>query len=236
MSDTQSFSGNNSQAINSAVTSALTAADSTTTRAVQNLQLIQQARLNQWKRSAAALSAKYGPDDPRSQNAQQAVTTATALVGKVAMTYQRITAAAETPANGWTVYGHVFNAQYQPAQAYTVFLVDSSNAYYSAAGFAYTDANGYFVLNYSSTPQSQANESSTSARKKAATTAPPDTPSLFIEIANLKGKIIYRGGTAVQPSIGLALYQSVVLPAGEPAIGDPPTILRKTGVPNTKKP
>ena len=200
------------------ITSALTSADTTATQSVQNLKLVQQARLSLLTRTAASLTAKYGASDPRAISAQAAVTATTATVARVSMVHQQIAATGpEVSAEGWALYGHVYNAQSAPVSAYCVFLVDEQNAYKSAYGFTYTDSSGYFVINYGGSTETSAEA----------------IPSLFVEIANANAQIVYLGATAFPPAVGAATYQDITLPVGEPVIGDPPSILRKIALPNT---
>jgi hypothetical protein len=55
----------------------------------------------------------------------------------------------------------------------------------------------------------------------------------FLKNRQWSGQIIYL--TAFQPTVGVATYQDVTLPADEPVIGDPPRILRNIALPNIKK-
>ena len=127
----------------------LAAADDVAAQRVQTLAWVHQARAAQLSRSAASLTAQYGPDDPGVKSAEAAVAAANATAAQVAVVhYQVTTADPQVAANGWALHGRVFDAQLAPASGYTVFLVDSSKTYQQAYGFAYTDSTGYFLLNY----------------------------------------------------------------------------------------
>jgi hypothetical protein len=215
------------------ITSGLTAADGVATQSVADLKLVHQARLSQLTRTAAALTAKYGAGDPRAKSAQAAVNATTATVSRVSMLHQQTATPAPTvAATGWALHGRVFNAQVQPVSAYTVFLVDAQKNYMQSLGFAYTDDTGYFLINYGGPQGTQASATSDAP-------APGQTgasaPQLFLEIANTKALPVHLSTIAFQPNVGGATYQNVILPAGEPPIGDPPPAIRAVALPNQPK-
>lgn len=226
----QSTKGNSREAIGSvsgtadlqdAFAATLQSADSTAAQGVQMLQQVHQSRLALRTRTAATLTAKYGAGDPRAQAAQAAVTTTTLTVNRVAMVSQQLTTLApQVSANGWALHGRVFDAQGQPLAKYTVFLVDSQNVFQESYGFTYTDETGYFLLENAGT-------------EGKATSRVASVP-LMVEIANNKGQPVYRSATAVQPAIGIASYQNIMLTEGKQPIGDPPAAIRAVGMPATK--
>ena len=120
----------------------------------------------------------------------------------------------QVTAEGWALYGHVYDAQLQPASAHTVFFVDQQKAYQSAVGFAYTADDGSFQLTYSGVNK----------------TAIPS--ALFLEVVNTKAQPVYISRTPFQPQIGKATYLDVTLPDGEPVLGDPPAEIRAVAIPN----
>jgi hypothetical protein len=200
---------------------ALASADANAAQSVHSLQQVHQARLSLLTRAAASLKTQYGADDPRVRAAQSAVTATTATVGRISLVNQQLTTAVpQVPANGWVLCGRVFDAQTKPLSRYTVFLVDSQNAYQEAYGFAYTDDSGYFLLSHVGT----------NAKASSHTVTP-----LFVEIANTKGLPIYLGTTALQPAPGSATYQNITIPAGAQPIGDPPAAIRSVAIPVRKK-
>jgi hypothetical protein len=233
----------------------LTAGDSAATAGVQNLKLVHLARLSQLKRTAAALTKKYGADDPRTKAAEAKVTATTTTAARLAIVHQQM---ATTPppvaAAGWALHGRVYNSQLQPSTEYTVFLVDSQKSYQQDYGFAYTDDTGYFLINYAGTSAAtktttgttQTGSTQTNSTADAKSTSNTQTPAagaqsaaqvpqLFLEIANAKGQPIYLSTTAFQPNVGAAVYQNVALPAGEPPIGDPPPGVASVALPPQKK-
>ena len=217
--------------INNTVASELSTADSTATQGVQILSSINQARLAQKTRTAASITARYGAGSPQAVAAEAAVTASKATVARVAVINQQVsTAAPQVSATGWALYGHVYNAQLQPASAYTVFLVDAKKTYQGAYGFSYTDSTGYFQINSAGDPASSQSQSQSSQQASAAA---PASPQLFIEIANSNALPVYLSTTAFQPTVGTATYQNITLPAGEPPIGDPPPEIRRIALPPT---
>ena len=98
--------------IRESITSALSSADSSASDTVQNLQLVQQARLSGLTRTAATVKAKYGADSPQAKQAEAAVTGTTNLISRVAVVNQQLSTAPPTvSAKGWALQGRVFNAQ-----------------------------------------------------------------------------------------------------------------------------
>jgi hypothetical protein len=192
----------------------LNSADSSVNQGIQNLKLLQQARLNQANRTVAALTAQYGASDPRVKAAQAAVTATKTALARVTMVHQQVVApAVQVAATGWALQGYVLDAQLQPAAKYTVFLVDASKAYQAEYGFAYTDDTGYFLLNYAG----------------AAGQAAP--AQLYIEVANPDANPVYLSSTAFAPVLGTASFQNIVLPAGGQILGDPPAAIRAVALP-----
>jgi hypothetical protein len=198
--------------------STLSSADSTVSQAIQSLGLVHQARLSQASRTAAALKAQYGANDPRVKAAEAAVTAAKTTIGRVSMVGRQLAAPAVQVAKaGWALQGYVLDAQLQPAAKYTVFLVDANKTFLPQYGFAYTDDTGYFVINYAG------------GQVPAAT-------QLFIEIANTEAKPVYLSSTAFQPAPGSTSFQNIVLPAGGEPIGDPPKEIRVVALPGKDAP
>lgn len=207
--------------VRSEFSTTLASADANAVQSVQALQQVHQARLSLLARTAADLKTQYGADDPRVKAAQTAVTATTATVSRISMVNQQLTTAVpQVSANGWALYGRVFDGQGQPLSRYTVFLVDAQNTYQEAYGFAYTDDSGYFLLHYAG--------ANTKVASQGAVT-------LFVEIANSKGQPIYLSTTAVQPTPGSATYQNIDVSSGNQPIGDPPAPIRNVAMPNRKK-
>jgi hypothetical protein len=214
------------------VTSGLTTADGAVTQSTADLKLVHQARVANLTRTAAFLAKKYGATDPRVKTAQDAVAAGKVTVARVSMTHQQLsTAAPQVAANGWSLYGRVFNSQLQPVSGYTVFLVDSQKTYQQAYGFSYTDSTGYFQIDYAGAQPGNPPAGTPGAGAQASAAA----PQLFVEIVNANAQPVYLNNSAFQPVTGKATYQNIVLPAGEKPIGDPPAEIRAVAIPNTAK-
>ena len=204
--------------VDSNVAAALAIADSTSAQRVQGLGLVHQARLAQLERTAASVTAQYGAGSSQATAIEAAVTASKVTVARLATVNLQITLTKpQVATNGWALYGHVFDAQLKPVSAYTVFLVDEQNAYQRAYGFAFTDNEGAFELNFVGSANA------------------PATPQLYLEIANNKAQPVYLSKTAFQPQTGVATYQDITLPAGEPILGDPPKEIRAIAMPDTGK-
>lgn len=201
--------------ITSALTAALGDADTSTAASAQNLKSVHQAKLSQLTRTAAALNAQYGPNDARTVAAQAKVTAGHAAVARIGVASQQAaTPAPMVTSTGWALQGRVYDAQLQPAAQLTVFLVDAAKVFQQQYGFAYTDATGYFLINYAN-PAGQAVQ----------------TPPLYVEIANAQGEPVYLATAPFQPAAGSTTYQTISLAAGNSPLGDPPPDVKKVAVP-----
>ena len=224
-SSNQTNSSDASQAADQLKTT-LALADTRVNQGIQTLGLVHQARLSQAARTAAALAAQYGANDPRVRAAQAAVTATKTTIARVSMVRQQAAApVVQVAKGGWALQGHVLSAQLQPAAKFTVFLVDANKTFLQQYGFAYTDETGYFLINYAGGQASSASQ-------------------LFIEVANTDANPVYLSSTAFQPVPGSATFQNIVLPEDGQPIGDPPEAIRAVALPGkgaqarpgTKKP
>ena len=117
--------------------------------------LVQTARVSGLKRAAAAAVATYGADSAEATAANQAVTTAQAKTGQLQVVSQKASTTPPPVASaGWALHGRVYDANLNPQERYTVFLVDAQKNYLSDYGFSYTDSTGYFLLQYQGAPAS----------------------------------------------------------------------------------
>lgn len=195
---------------------AIGSADIVANQGIVSLQQVHQARLSQANRTVASLTAQYGVNDPRVQSAQAAATATQSTISRVSTLRQQMAAPTVQPEqSGWALQGLVLDAQLKAAARFTVFFVDTANAFLQQYGFAYTDDTGYFVINYA-----------------GAATEAPAPPQLFIEVVNTEANPVYLSATAFQPALGTASFQNIVLPAGSQPIGDPPPEIRRIAMPN----
>ena len=201
-----------------ALTTALSQADASTAATTQNLKLVHQAKVSQLTRTAAVLKAQYGASDARTVAAEAKVTAANATIARIGVASQQAaTPAPAVAATGWALQGRVYDEQLQPAAQLTVFLVDSAKVYQQQYGFAYTDATGYFLINYAP------------AAGQAA-----QAPPLYVEIANANAEPVYLASTPIQPAAGSTTYQNISLAAGKKPLGDPPAEIKKIALPGRR--
>jgi hypothetical protein len=220
MAATQSGTGSVSQItdqLNNSMASAGTAIDN----GMSGMITLRKARLTQQLRYAAALEKQYGANDAGTKAAKAKVNASKLIIARASAAHQENQTPAVTVSSGqWALQGNVYDPNAQPIPRLTVFLVDAEKAWQRQYGFAYTDANGYFML---------ASDSS-AAGKEAASYTQGKTPPMFIEIANEKALPIYLDKMAFTPVLGQATYKKIVLSSQTP-IGDPPQPLREVGIP-----
>ncbi len=204
--------------LDSGTSTTLTAADSTSTDRLATLGLVQQARISQLSRTVTNLSAQYGSGSMQVAAAQAAATTAQGIVDRLQIVRQQAAATPPTvTATGWAVWGHVYDSSSKPLSGYCVFLVDRQKNYQSAYGFAFTDKDGSFTINYAGGP---------AGTKTAAT-----VPTVFLAVTNDKAQPVYVGSNPLPLVVGTALYVDTTLAAGEPVLGDLPEEIRKVALP-----
>ncbi len=152
--------------------------------------------------------------------ANQAVTTAQAKTGRLQIVSQK--AATTTPtvaATGWALHGRVYDANLNPQERYTVFLVDEQKNYLSDYGFSYTDSTGYFLLQYQGAPASGSSGASETGAATSASTgasgvaATAVAPRAYVQVYDAKAKPVLSSSTPFTPVTGQATYQVLTLPA-----------------------
>lgn len=201
----------------------LSSADSSVNQGVQTLGLVQQARLSRASRTAAALKAQYGANDPRVKAAEASVTATQTTIARVAMVRQQLAApVVQVAKTGWALQGYVLDTTYKPMAKFTVFLVDANHEFLKQYGFDYTDDTGYFLINYAG-DSGQAGQT--------APTPAGATTQLFIAVVNAEAKPVYLSSTAFQPVLGTATFQNIVVPAGGQTLGDPTPAIRAVAFP-----
>jgi hypothetical protein len=206
--------------IASVSTSALTAADTTSADRLDNLSLVQQARISQLSRTVSSLTAKYGAGSAQVAAAQATLGAAQGTVARVQMLRQQTAESAPiVPETGWAVWGHVYDSNSNPLGGYCVFLVDSQKNYQNAYGFQFTDSTGSFAITAAA----------------GASSAAATIPTVFLAITNANAQLVYVGSQALALAVGSALYVDTSLAAGAPVLGDLPAEIRKVAVPRTKK-
>jgi hypothetical protein len=198
------------------INASLTHADTVTATRVQNLSLVQQARLTQVNRTATVIAAQAPAGSAQVKAANSAVTATQASVVRVAMLQRQVgIQAPAVTATGWALYGTVYNSSNAPVSAYSVYFVDSTNTYQNTFGIAYTGSDGSYQIVYAGPP---------------AGTAAPTTP-LFVQVGNGSGDPVYTSKTAFTPTPGVATYQVITLPAGEKPLGVLPIVLKPVILP-----
>jgi hypothetical protein len=169
--------------------------------------------------------ADNGADSREATAAKTAVTATRVTISRLGLLHQQ--AAKKPPtvaAEGWALHGRVYSSDLAPLERYTVFLVDGQKNYLAQYGFDYTDSSGYFLLNYE--PSAGANQA------QIETSA---APQLYLQIANPKARAVHSSAGVFEPQLGVASYQSITLPAGEPTLGDPPAEIRAVALPRGGK-
>lgn len=212
--------------LSSQISNALASADTTAAERIRHLQWVQQARVSQLSRMAAALKAQYGANDAGVKSAETAVAGARAAGARAAIVHwQMTTAEPEVSQQGWALHGRVFDAERNPVSGFMVFLVDATKAYQQAYGFAYTDDTGYFLLNYEGGAKEPSEGSATQQRVHST--------DLFFGVADHSGRSVYVIQAAIQPVAGVATYHNIFLSEGN--VGAPPAEILKVAAPKGKR-
>ncbi len=201
--------------IQQGVQQGITAGDTQVQAHYNNRLLVLQARQAQLDRLAASLTATNGASDPSAQTAQAAADNNRVMVARMNM--QVVHAATTAPVvakDGWALHGHIYDAKRQPLAKLTVFLVDEQKSYVSQYGFSFTDATGYFLLNYA--PAAGAPQA-------------PQSATLYLEIFNAAKQPIYLDTAVFTPILGEAQYRDITL-TSQSTLGTPPG---STAVPKT---
>jgi hypothetical protein len=197
----------------------LKAADGRAANRLTHLSLVHKARVSQLTRSVTILTAQYGATSPQVVKAKAAIKGTEGIVARVELVKQQTTATAPTVSpTGWAVWGIVHDANAKPLSGHCVFLVDEHKSYLSAFGFVYTDSTGAFTITVAGT--------ATGTEQKTET-----APVVFLSVTNAKAQPVYLGDSALELTIGSALYVDVALPVGEPALGDLPEEIRRVAQP-----
>lgn len=205
----------------------VTSANQLSTAGTSMSGLVQTARLSGLKRAAAAAVATYGANSTEAAAANQAVTTAQARNGQLQVVSQK---ASTTPpavaSTDWALHGRVYDANLNPQERYTVFMVDAQNNYISDYGYAYTDATGYFLLHHQGA-------SASSGAKEAGATASKATaaPQSFVQVCDANANPVFSSTTPFAPVTGKATYQVLTLSASGQSLGDPPAEIRAVAMP-----
>ena len=209
------------------ISEGLAGADSSATQSLQSLLRVHQARLSRGSRTVAALTARFGANDPRVASAAASVAATNSTIARVSLVNNQASVpSVPVSADGWALHGRVIHARLQPAARFTVFLVDANKTFLREYGFAYTDDTGYFLIDHS------AGAVKTEPPPPGQTTSARAPQQLFIEIANEDANPVYLASGPFQPVTGAASYQTIVLPAGGKPIGDPPPEIRREALPD----
>lgn len=214
----------------------VTSANQLSTAGTSMSGLVQTARLSGLKRAAAAAVATYGAESTEAAAANQAVTTAQARAGQLQVVSQKAATTPPTVAStDWALHGRVYDANLNPQERYTVFMVDAQNNYISDYGYAYTDATGYFLLHNQGASASSGAKETGAASSKAASTA--SAPQGFVQVCDANANPVFSSTTPFAPVTGKATYQVLTLPASGQSLGDPPAEIRAVAMPPaTSKP
>jgi hypothetical protein len=221
--------------------STLSSADGSVNQGIQTLGLVLQARQSQASRTAAALKAQYGANDPRVKAAEASVTATKTTIARISMVRQQLAVpVVQVATAGWALQGYVLDTNYQPMVKFTVFLVDANHEFLKQYGFSYTDDTGYFLINYPGDSGQAAPGAQTAPAAATAQTAPAaataQTAQLFIAAVNADANPVYLGSTAFQPVLGTATYQNIFVPAGGQTLGDPTSAIRAVAFPSKGAP
>ncbi len=187
-----------------------TALDAGIVQQFAGLAQICQARANQLRREAAALTKEYGAADPGVLAVQASLKTEQAMVTVLGVARDAVSIPAPAvPANGWVLYGRIRHADLTPAPHLTVSLADQSKTWLQHFGYAFSDAAGSFSLVY----MPPADGPKKSARAAGVTA--------YVQVTGADCKLVFMDDSPQAFAAGAVVYRDIVLTAGGP-LGKPP--------------
>lgn len=196
--------------------------------------LVQAARVSGLKRAAAAAVATYGADSTEATAAKQAVTTAQAKTGQLQIVSQKAATTPPTVAStGWALHGRVYDANLNPQERYTVFMVDAQNNYIGDYGFSYTDSTGYFLLQYKGADTSGSSSAKESGAESSDTAAVSSERDELVDLSSilLPEDSGYSGAAskAASPSSAPQAYVQVCDASANPVLSNSTAFAPVTG-------
>jgi hypothetical protein len=180
--------------------------DAQTSQQLTSLTYIRQSRINQQQRELTTLTTEFGATDADVVALQSSIKVQQSLTSVLGVTRDiAATATPAVPTNGWILQGHIRDGNSQPIATLTVCLVDQQKNFLRSYGYAYTDANGYYILTYTPDPAAPA----------------PSPLSAYLEVLNSSEQAIYIDSTAFTLNPGASLYRDLMLTSQTP-LGSPP--------------
>lgn len=113
----------------------------------------------------------------------------------------------------YILHGHVRNAALEPQAGLTVAIYDAGGTWLQQAGYACTDAKGYFLLVVMS-DKDRGSTSAGAARTEVLQAAAQTSSRFFVYVLDAKGAILYRDSNPLDFRLGGLDYREIVLGDG----------------------
>ena len=214
--------------------------DAQATQQLTNLAQIRQARINQLQRQVAPLIAQKGAADTQVVSLQKSIQSQQSLVSALAVVRAKASTPAPTvSANGWVIYGYVRDQNLQPAARLTVTLTNQQKVWQHQYGYSFTDANGYFSLDYTPPAAAPSPTPAPTAPTPAPTVGTTTAPAIALTAATFATAPVATFSTTpavtpaatISPTVAavaninlpaapLSLYVQVLNAAGQPVYID----------------
>ncbi|WP_204141058.1 hypothetical protein [Halomicronema sp. CCY15110] len=232
------------QEINRTLDQSVAGADPLRADRLGNLTSVRQAKSSGQQRDLKRLEAKYGSDHPRVQGLKQKMTANQTLVQTLKVETERAEVdfpmAAE---NTWILHGYVFRRLPQrrsPLAEVTLVIADQKGNPVEEAGYACTNDQGYFRLEYSrkkatgtAQPVGDVTEVGVITRNDTASpevagisdrfrrtaTVAKQPSTYFAQVLDKQGALLHRDDQAIEPGPGQVDYIEIVV--GEPPCPSP---------------
>ncbi|MCG8356013.1 MAG: hypothetical protein MI920_10605 [Kiloniellales bacterium] len=207
-------------------------ADSARAAEVQGFQRVRAAKATGMERARSRTAARLGEDHPRVAALDRKIDANRTLTRQLVFESER--AVTETPKadpKGWSLHGHVRNADLTAAPGLTVALYDEKGQWLRELGHDCTDATGHFLLSYSvekdDDERKDDKKKDPKEQRKVSVIARAATPKarFHVRVFSKKQEQLYQGPTDIAPAPGGVDYREIILgdevcPPPEPS--DPP--------------
>jgi hypothetical protein len=204
------------------LSSAAAKVDALRATGLRGLGVITQARQAGLEREHARLLRVMGAEHPRARALAFRIEEGVSRLRDIQVEIARAEMVApKAGAAEWVLHGHVRWKDLSPAPGLTVALVDAQGQWVRTPGFACTDAAGYFLLRGT-------RGTAKASGREAASAAPKQESSVYLQITNREGILLYADPQSVPLTLGRVDYREIILDGETCAPPPEPTPVKET--------